>query len=246
MQRIEALIEKLRTQFKNKAALSQMLLTTQMIQREINGEMKETAVLGSSNVAVFIPNAPSVNKGYVVRDSNGAEKEYFQLEAIDEADADQEELRLLELQHQAGLYQNPEASDVKAKNGTTADKKLKTKFLEDLKEIPTLFLQQANGRLNGAAHKELPVVAADEQPVKSPQIINNLTTDISPSDKERFVKNLFRGDEIMYNRSLKTINNFRTLGEAEFWVTRELKTKLGWINNSDVEYFDRLVYRKFN
>lgn len=100
--------------------------------------------------------------------------------------------------------------------------------------------------MNSATNRE-PVSAVADGPVaRTPQLINDLTKDVSAGDKDRFVKNLFRGDEIMYNRSVKTINNFRTLAEAEFWVMRELKTKLGWVNNSDVEYFDRLVYRKFN
>lgn len=223
-----------------------MLLTTQMIQREINGEKKETAVLGSSNVAVFIPNAPSVNKGYTRKDHNGVENEYFQLEAIDEADADEEELRLLELQHQAGLYKKEVTQDSKPKNDINYNNILNANCPYTIKEIPTLFLQQNNGRLNSATNRE-PVSAVADGPVaRTPQLINDLTKDVSAGDKDRFVKNLFRGDEIMYNRSVKTINNFRTLAEAEFWVMRELKTKLGWVNNSDVEYFDRLVYRKFN
>lgn len=244
MQRIEALIEKLRAQFKNKATLSQMLLTTQMIQREINGEMRETAVLGSSNVAVFVPNAPSVSKSYIVKDNNGAEKEYFQLEAVNEAEADPEELQLLLLQHQAGLYTKKDQPDSKVKKDILLNNKLINNNIDDINEIPTLFLQRRNGKAAGTVNYDAAPAAGGRAP--SPQLINNLTTDISAADKERFVKNLFRGDEIMYNRSIKTINNFRTLGEAEFWVMRELKTKLGWINNSDVEYFDRLVYRKFS
>lgn len=243
MQRIEALIDKLRTQFKNKAALSQLLLTTQMIQQEINGEMKEVAVLGSSNVAVFVPNMPSVNHAMVARRKSGAEREYFQLDPFNEADVDEEELKLLELQHQAGLYDQANTESYQKEEKGDGDN-LSVNELSALMEVPTFFQQVRNGKLNGSYVSRVRKAEEADRP-KSPQVINTLTTDISEADKERFVKNLFRGDSVMYARSIKTIDNFRTLEEAEYWVMRELKTKLGWLNNSDVEYFDRLVYRKF-
>ncbi len=37
----------------------------------------------------------------------------------------------------------------------------------------------------------------------------------------------------MYERSIKTINAFRILPEAEYWMERELKVKLGWDENRD-------------
>ena len=244
MQRIEALIEKLRTQFNSKADLSQLLVTTQMIQREISGAMKETAVLGSTNVAVLMPNMTTLSKRVVVKDFPGSEKEYFSLESVGEEDVDEEELRLLKLQYEAGLYTEEEAvTDGKVKKEVPNGKDVKNNDFDPFTEVPTLFQQVKNGRNGGAAKTEL--VADEGIRPKSPQVIHDLTKDISAADKERFVKNLFRGDEVMYNRCVKTINNFNSLDQAEYWVTRELKTKLGWINNGDVEYFDRLIYRRF-
>ncbi|WP_018626450.1 hypothetical protein [Niabella aurantiaca] len=244
MQRIEALIEKLRTQFDNKADLSQLLITTQMIQREINGEMKETAVLGSSSVAVFVPNMPAVNKGVMVKDKQGNEKEYFQLDSISEEETDEEELRLLELQHEAGMYlQGSEIGSLKKED--TRDKELKHSYFNPLVEVPTLFQQVRNGKPSGGVKQQTAIAEEPAESVSS-KLISDLTNDITDPDKERFVKNLFRGDEVMYSRSIKTINNFDTLEEAEFWVKRELKTKLGWNNTRDVEYFDRLLYRRFS
>ncbi|MBZ4192333.1 hypothetical protein [Niabella beijingensis] len=243
MQRIEALIEKLRTQFNSKADLSQLLVTVQMIQQEINGEMKEMAVLGSSNVAVFVPNFSSVNKGVIIRDKNGSEKEYFKLEGAYDEDADEEELRLLELQHQAGLYNNaPEKKDNPSSSTTPVNGKIND--FDPLLEVPTLFQQVRNGSTTRQKNQAGKPEATDG--LATSPAISDLTTDISDQDKERFVSRLFRGDEIMYNRSIKTINNFDSLEEAEYWVKRELKTKLGWINNSDVEYFDRLIYKRFS
>ncbi|SDD46935.1 hypothetical protein [Niabella drilacis] len=247
MQRIEALIEKLRTQFNNKADLSQLLITTQMIQREISGEMRETAVLGSSSVAVVMPNMPSVNKGIIIKDKQGNEREYFQLDISGEDEADEEELRLLELQHEAGMYTAaPEPSS--AKSSGKGDKRMKIQEFDPLIEVPTLFQQVRNGDLLVAADNNIAITVEPEHGAAAVPVsrISDLTVDVSDTDRERFVKNLFRGDAVMYNRSIKTINNFDTLEEAEYWVKRELKTKLGWANNRDVEYFDRLIYRRFS
>ncbi|WP_300602190.1 hypothetical protein [Niabella sp.] len=245
MQRIEALIEKLRTQFNNKVDLSQLLITTQMIQKEISGAMKETAVLGSSNVAVFLPNTPPVAQGLIIKDRNGLEREYFQLDSLNEEEADEEELRLLQLQHEAGMYAEP-AESASSEKTDKASNGLKNSLFDPLIEVPTLFQQIQYGAPNKRAKAGSGTSAVSQPDTASPQLIDNLSIDISDTDKERFVKNLFRGDEIMYNRSIKTINNFDTLDEAEYWVKRELKTKLGWTSNRDVEYFDRLIYRRFS
>jgi hypothetical protein len=57
---------------------------------------------------------------------------------------------------------------------------------------------------------------------------------------------LFRGDEPMYERSIKTINSFNIYPEAEYWMNRELKIKLGWDDTKEiVKHFYQLVKRRF-
>ena len=63
--------------------------------------------------------------------------------------------------------------------------------------------------------------------------IRDLKKAISINDRHRFIHELFRGDETMYERSIKTINNFNIYAEAEYWIQRELKLKLGWDANLD-------------
>lgn len=76
--------------------------------------------------------------------------------------------------------------------------------------------------------------------------IKDLRKAIGVNDKFLFVRELFRGDEAMYDRSLKTINNFHILPEAEYWISRELKVKLGWDDRSGVvQSFYQLVRRRF-
>lgn len=84
-------------------------------------------------------------------------------------------------------------------------------------------------------------VALQEIPVK------DLKKAISLNERYIFIQELFRGDEIMFERSIKTINSFHHLSEAEFWIERELRIKLGWNeNHSAVKLFNQLVKRRFS
>ena len=77
--------------------------------------------------------------------------------------------------------------------------------------------------------------------------IKDLKKAINVNDRYLFINELFRGDEAMYERSLKTIQGFSILPEAIFWIKRELKVKLGWKEGSpSVKLFDQLVSRRFS
>jgi hypothetical protein len=77
--------------------------------------------------------------------------------------------------------------------------------------------------------------------------IRDLKKAIGINDRFLFVNELFRGDENMYERSLKTINGFSIYPEAQYWIQRELKVKLSWPDNSEaVKIFDQLVKRRFS
>jgi hypothetical protein len=77
--------------------------------------------------------------------------------------------------------------------------------------------------------------------------VRDLKKAIGVNDRYVFVNQLFRGDEAMYERSIKTINAFRILPEAEYWMERELKVKLGWDENNNLtRHFYQLVKRRFS
>ncbi len=77
--------------------------------------------------------------------------------------------------------------------------------------------------------------------------IRDLRKAISINDRYLFVNTLFRGDENMYERSIKTINSFSIYPEAQYWIQRELKVKLGWEDGNDsVKHFDQLIKRRFS
>jgi hypothetical protein len=76
--------------------------------------------------------------------------------------------------------------------------------------------------------------------------IRDLKKAIGLNDRYLFINELFRGDETMYERSLKTINGFAIFPEAQYWIQRELKVKLGWNDRSEtVDHFHQLVKRRF-
>ena len=120
-------------------------------------------------------------------------------------------------------------------------------------EIPTLALKQQeineamaqqesiNDKLKyGSSNKEISHNISDG-PIK------DLRKGIGINDQYLFINELFRGDQIMYDRSIKTINSFNIYGEAELWIKRELKLKLGWSENSKASIlFDQLVRRRFS
>ena len=99
--------------------------------------------------------------------------------------------------------------------------------------------QLLNERLK-PSHEELANTLKDA-PVK------DLRKAIGVNDRFLFINDLFRGDENMYERSLKTINAFHSLPEAEYWIQRELKVKIGWPEkNETVDMFDQLIRRRFS
>lgn len=77
--------------------------------------------------------------------------------------------------------------------------------------------------------------------------VKDLKDAIGINDKFQFIQELFRSDKTMYERSVKTINESTSLLEAENWMERELKIKLGW-NEHDhlVKQFYSLVRKRFS
>jgi hypothetical protein len=76
--------------------------------------------------------------------------------------------------------------------------------------------------------------------------IIDLKKGFSINDRFRFINSLFRGDEAMFDRAIKTINNFGILPEAQYWMQRELVIKLGWNDEDElVQHFYQLVTRRF-
>jgi hypothetical protein len=99
-----------------------------------------------------------------------------------------------------------------------------------------------NQSLNDALKEETVEVA--EKLVDTP--IEDLRKAISINDRYLFISMLFMGDENNFDRSIRTINSFNMLAEAQYWIQRELKVKMGWQDeNGTVKHFYSLVRRRF-
>ena len=126
---------------------------------------------------------------------------------------------------------------------------------DPLIEVPTLSHQPNNREINdliGNGGKSIndnlkPGSQSELGSVLKGSPIKELRKAIGVNDRFVFISELFRGDEPMYERSIKTINNFRILPEAQYWMERELKIKLGWDDSRDiVQHFYQLVRRRFS
>ena len=202
-----------------------MLVTVQLLQNELTALSGGAKAWGTSKVAVVLPS--SMQPGM---------ERYAPQPVEEEVAAVKEELPRSE----------------KKTTKTTHDNSQIDLVFDPLTEIPTLSHQlkgadntepeSLNDRLRKGkgASTELAEVLK-ETPVK------DLRKAIGINDRFVFINDLFRGDEAMYERSIKTINSFAIFPEAEYWISRELKVKLGWDADSPaVAQFDQLVKRRFS
>jgi hypothetical protein len=77
--------------------------------------------------------------------------------------------------------------------------------------------------------------------------IGDLKKAIGVNERFLYLNELFRNDDINYDKSIKTINAFSNYEEAELWIRKELKLRLGWDDNyNTVKQFYDLVRRRFS
>jgi hypothetical protein len=224
MERLEQLIGKLKEQFEKNVPASQLLVITKQIEAELSrAGSKRASTIGTAKVAVVMPSAGNFN--------------YHEEEEI--ADFAPQEIK------------QPEQ-----KNKVAAPPKIEqnTWIFDPISEIPTL-AHQSNGKelndtigntesLNDKLKKE---DVKDFASALKESPLRDLKKAIGINDRFVFINELFRGDEAMYERSIKTINNFRILQEAEYWMIRELKVKLAWDDDKETtKHFYQLVKRRFS
>jgi hypothetical protein len=262
MERAEVLLEKLRNQLREKAGREQLQLTLRMLYEAV----MQTAVPGtqgsSGRVSVVFPattalpftsDTSSMPQDKIIETLHVDEAEIeAELKALKESadlknelsvkarvmpvipDEPAEEIPTLASHlpylpanntHTASPA-NPPESLAAAVSGTTADTSQQVE-------------RSLNDRLR-AAQKEL-----SEQLQEAP--IRDLRKAIGINDRYVFINELFGGNEAMYERSLKTLNTFSILPEAEFWMQRELQVKMGWKDDDPlVLQFIQLVRRRFS
>lgn len=245
MERVETLLQKLQEQFTKGDPPQKLLLTVQMLQHELHHLQQNAAVNGKEMVAVSMPvnaNLPVVEAPPVqAPDKPAAEEKIVEVLQVDEAEIEAE---LEEIKRNAAVIQQ-----------ITTNSKPQMLFDAHNDDIPTLPPKPA------AAKKEINDHVAEEKPSLNEKLktaateishkltdapVKDLKKAIGVNDRFLFINELFRGDEAMYERSIKTINGFSIYPEAEYWIRRELKTKLGWKDSdATVIEFDQLIKRRF-
>lgn len=252
MEKRGALINRLQEQYLQQADESTLLNTALMLVAELQNGHTVTPARGS--VSVILP-----YKSFEVTtpDNN---KELPEESVIDFATEEMKEpvseviegkvIRQPEPETKNEIDE-PEPAQVFAVN-TLAEEK----YNDVLEAIPTLVQQQPKifFELNDTVKQEEPSIN-DKLKQQSKEAVSKLVGEpvrdlkkaIGINDKYLFVKELFRNDETAYERTIKTINSFNILPEAEYWIQREMKYKLGWDdNNSVVQSFYQLVKRRFS
>ncbi|MEP6617425.1 MAG: hypothetical protein ABJA57_12635 [Ginsengibacter sp.] len=248
MEKVDTLIQKLQQQLTEKAPPDRMMVTVQMLYGELK---QQTAVEPRSNgsVAVIMPQVPVVDY----------ERAVSQSQPLEEVNPQSEE-RIVEVLQVDEKEIEEELNEIKrnaeAKNKLSINSKPPMLF-DPMEDVPTLTHQDSQ-----AGKREVNDVSSQNKSSWNERLKENKTelgerlTDgpikdlrkaIGVNDRFLFINELFRGDEAMYERSIKTINNFSILAEAEFWIRRELKLKIGWRDSDPfVKQFDQLVRRRFS
>lgn len=241
MERVETLCDKLKQQIIDKVQIEEMLLTVQMLQSELNHlQSQETTSHPKELVAVHFsaPMLTAIDEMEPMED-----RIFFDLD-IDEAavEAELEEMkRIAESKNNISLKnRKPLIFDPVEDTPTLYHQKPSTDTIP--KEVHVLEEKNTEPSLNDTLKenkKEISELLQDT-PIK------DLRKAFGVNDRYLFINELFNGDEVMFDRSIKTINAFSIYPEAEYWIRRELKVKLAWDEKSTfVQQFDQLVKRRF-
>jgi len=273
MERIQALIEQLNHQQRQNASPSQLLLTVQMLHSELLVQQRRNGSFGTAKVAVTLPRinfneevvAPLPEEIIPAEPVKVVEPVQEVVVPEEEAQKPVEEVAVT-AKHSSSytlrkpsLFDDPVAEPVKEqktyqpKISVATEHRAYLPTFETDDEVPTLVQHQTKREVNDlvAERKESLNDKLKEQKKEVAHVlketpVKDLRKAIGINDRFLFVSELFRGDDAMYERSIKTINSFHVLSEAEYWINRELKVKLGWDDEKEtVQHFYHLVKRRF-
>lgn len=239
MERVETLLKKINDLFAEGASAEQLLLATQMLQAELHHLQNLTNTNSFGNISISIlPN----NNDFIIKKEellvNDEPEKTIEILQVDEAEIEAE---LEEIKRNAETFQQ-----------ISVQNKPQLIFEEDTETILPTFgepKKEINEQITSAPsiNDKLKQAKIDLVDTLTEVPIRDLKKAIGINDRFLFINELFRGDEAMYERSIKTINSFSILPEAEYWIQRELKTKIGWNDKLEVmQQFDQLIKRRFS
>ena len=261
MERIRSLIDKLQQQNQQNCNPAQLLLTVQLLQSELVKMQQRNGSRGPSKVAVTLPSHLNYAEQPAEPETASVTEQVEEVQVGRRESLAAIEAPVVEIPKEYRLQKpepepkengfepaplpavkEPVAGPVAAPAySTAASIPTITQHLpsKELHEVIAEKRQSLNDQLNERKTELAHVLK--ESPIR------DLRKAIGINDRFSFVNELFRGDEAMYERSIKTINGFHILSEAEYWINRELKFKLGWNDNTEmVQHFYHLVRRRFS
>jgi len=262
MERVVTLSNKLQDQLNSNAPIEQLLTTVDMLQSELahlkliqpnKEEQKHVAVKIAGNQRPIVSNS--------IDESSLPDEKTVEVLQVDEAEleAELEEIkRTAQNKNNLGVHNKPallfdpleeiptlahqfnvELPQVAPVPIPTPEEPVVTKQPELHEKIATVTSASLNDKLKQTK------IELGESLLGTP--IKDLKKALGINDRFLFINELFRGDDIMYERSIKTINSFSIYPEAEYWIKRELKLKLGWDDKDEVvKQFDQLIRRRFS
>lgn len=234
MERIEALISKLKDQFESKADPALLLGTVQLLEFELTKlKIGNQPSLGTAKVAVMLPGDRMTGHFASTYEKYAPKPVEKLVHVIQETVmAEDGHLSVVQKNGQLDMLFDPMTEIPTLSNQV---KEVKEKEVNNA----TTLSESLNDKLKQGKTELIEVLK--ESPVK------DLRKAVGINDRFLLINELFRGDENLYERSIKTINSFNIYAEAEFWISRELKLKLEWNNElPSVKYFDQLVKRRFS
>ncbi|MEO6220074.1 MAG: hypothetical protein ABIO81_06580 [Ginsengibacter sp.] len=244
MERVSTLIKKLQKQLVENSSAEMLLHTAQMLMAELLSKTENRTEACRGKVSVIMPmyvNLLQHEKKSVTESIDSEEKliEVLQVdeklieEELEQIKKNAETVNALSSNAKPAFVYDPIGDMPTLAHQTPLEKKYKRE-----NEIPFEYPESLNDRL-----KEVKIELSEKLtdiPIK------DLRKAIGINDRYLFLNELFRGDEAMYERSIKTIQNFSIFAEAEYWIRRELKVKIGWLDSDPVvKQFDQLVKRRF-
>ncbi|MEI8058667.1 MAG: hypothetical protein WCG67_00815 [Ferruginibacter sp.] len=243
MERVETLIKKLQDQIAGNASASQLLLTVQMLERELthldsDSQSEKTALITVDIPQTLLPELPA------------EEERIVEILQVDEAELEAE---LDEIKRNAAAIQQMSQHNKPPIIFEDDEAQLIPTLAHHLPQIPQpevvakpKEINESNTGNHFSLNEKLKQTRIDLGDTLTELPIRDLKKAIGINDRFLFINELFRGDESMYERSIKTINSFSILPEAEYWIQRELKVKLAWNDvNETVKLFIQLVKRRF-
>ncbi|MDB5279998.1 MAG: hypothetical protein JWR61_4953 [Ferruginibacter sp.] len=238
MERVETLLQQLQQQVTQKFPPEKILLTVEMMRHEL---MRVQGMQPAQTSKLVTVSMPMQNPQPRSASSDVQQEKIVEVLQVDEAAMEAE---LEEIKRNASVMQH-----ISATNKPTVQ-------YQPIDEIPTFIHQPV-----AAPKKEINEAVATEKISLNDTLresfkelssklsdgpVKDLKKAIGVNDRFLFISELFRGDEAMYERSIKTINSFTIWPEAEYWIKRELKIKIGWSeDNRIVQQFDQLIRRRF-